>query len=51
LTKESEQGKAKLQEEVARLDKQLVEMRRSLHAKIAALYKDKDATLLQLQES
>jgi chromosome segregation ATPase len=51
LIKESEQGKAKLQEEVARLDKQLVDMRRSLHAKIAALHEDKDATLLQLQES
>jgi chromosome segregation ATPase len=51
LTKESEQGKARLQEEVARLDKQLVEIRRSLHVKIEALHEDKDVTLLQLQES
>jgi chromosome segregation ATPase len=51
LIKESEQGKAKLHEEVARLDKQLVEIRRNLHAKIEALHEDKDATLLQLQES
>jgi hypothetical protein len=51
LTKESEQAKGKLQEEVARLDKQLVELRKSLHGKIAALHEDKDVTLLQLQES
>jgi chromosome segregation ATPase len=48
LTKKSEQGKAKLQEDVARLDKKLVELRRSLHTKIAALHEDKDATLIQL---
>jgi chromosome segregation ATPase len=51
LTKESEQAKGKLQEEVARLDKQLVELRKSLHGKITALHEDKDVTLLQLQES
>jgi chromosome segregation ATPase len=51
LTKESEQAKGKLQEEVARLNKQLVELRKSLHGKIAALHEDKDVTLLQLQES
>jgi hypothetical protein len=33
------------------LDKKLVELRRSLHAKITALHKDKDVTLPQLQES
>jgi chromosome segregation ATPase len=51
LTKESEQAKGKLQEEVARLNKQLVELRKSLHGKIAVLHEDKDVTLLQLQES
>jgi tRNA uridine 5-carbamoylmethylation protein Kti12 len=56
LIEESEQGKAKLQEEakamtnnIVVLEKQLVEMRKRLHAKMTALHEDKDATLLELQ--
>jgi predicted RNase H-like nuclease (RuvC/YqgF family) len=59
LTEESEQGKANLLEElkhltnnnISRLEKQLVEARRSLHAKIAALHEENDATLLDLHAS
>jgi uncharacterized membrane protein len=59
LTKEVEQGKANLLEElkhltnnnISRLEKQLVKARRSLHAKITALHEEKDATLLDLHAS
>jgi chromosome segregation ATPase len=51
LTHKLDQAKTKFQEEVSRLDKQLVEVRRSLHAKIATLHEEKDAILLDLHES
>ncbi|TVU51305.1 hypothetical protein EJB05_02719, partial [Eragrostis curvula] len=51
LTEESEKAKAKLQEEIEAMDKQLTIMRKSLHAKIAALHEEKDAALAELQAS
>jgi chromosome segregation ATPase len=51
LTQDSDQAKATLQEEISMFEKQLVEVRRSLHAKIAALHERNDATLLKLHES
>jgi hypothetical protein len=40
-----------LQEEISKFEKQMVEVRRSLHAKIAALHEGKDAALLELHAS
>jgi predicted RNase H-like nuclease (RuvC/YqgF family) len=51
LTYELDQTKAKMQEKVSRLDKQLVDVRRSFHAKIVALHEEKGVTLLELQKS
>jgi chromosome segregation ATPase len=48
LTHELDQAKAKMQEKVSQLDKQLVDVRRSFHAKIVALHKEKGVTLLKL---
>jgi chromosome segregation ATPase len=51
LTQDSDQAKATLQEEIFMFEKQLVEVRKSLHTKIAALHEGNDATLLELHES
>jgi predicted RNase H-like nuclease (RuvC/YqgF family) len=51
LTQESDQAKATLQEEISMFKKQMVEVRRSLHAKITALHEGKDAALLELHAS
>jgi hypothetical protein len=40
-----------LQEEISKFEKQMVEVRRSLHAKIVALHEGKDAALLELHAS